>query len=231
MTSSERGCCTLSTAVEDYLKAVFHLESADEACTTTAVAARVEVSVPSASMMLKRLRAQQLVADAGTDDRAVALTDHGRRHARSVVRRHRLLETFLAEVLELPWDAVHDEAEVLEHALSPKLEARISALLGDPSVDPHGDPIPPADGPHEESWPQALDQVEDGSVFTVTRVSDREPDALRYLAERGIELGARLRVLRREPFGGPLVVGVDDAEVSLGTALAGRIHGQVAASS
>lgn len=225
MTRPTSPCCVLTPSVEDYLKAVFHLEVAEEPCTTTAVATRVEVSVPSASTMLKRLRSQELIVD--DDERTVRLTDHGRRHARSVVRRHRLLETFLAEVLDVPWDEVHDDAERLEHALSPALEARIAAKLGDPTVDPHGDPIPPAEGPHDEAWPRSLDTVEPGASFEVTRVSDRDADALRYLAERHIELGAQLRVLRREPFGGPLVVEVAGTEVPLGAPLAGRVHGRV----
>lgn len=202
-------CCELdhTPVVEDYLKTIFHLDSRGVA-RTSAIAEWLGVSAPSVSAMLKRLADGDLV-DRGP--RTVALTGHGRRHALRVVRRHRLLETFLAETLDVPWDEVHDEAEVLEHALSERLEERIDAHLGHPARDPHGDPIPSADGEHDESWAEPLAGAPEGAAFVVERVSDRDAGALRYLADLGIRPGATLVVGERDPYGGPLWVTVGPA--------------------
>jgi DtxR family transcriptional regulator, Mn-dependent transcriptional regulator len=213
--------------MEDYLKALVHLAAEDVPLSTGAIAARVGVAPPSASAMLRRLREAQLVC--GATGHEVALTSHGRRHALRVVRRHRLVETFLAEVLDVPWDEVHAEAERLEHALSPALEERIASRLGDPSHDPHGDPIPPREGEHDEAWPDPLDAAPAGALFLVERVSDRDSDALRYLDELGIRPGVRLRVGERDPFGGPLWVEVDGRRHALGLPLARLVHGTIAA--
>lgn len=201
---SQPVCCDIehTPAVQDYLKAIFHLDSRDGA-TTTAIADLLGVSAPSVSAMLKRLADGQLV-DRGLG--AVTLTDHGRRHALRVVRRHRLIEAFLADVLDVPWDEVHEEAEVLEHTVSERLEARIAAYLDDPERDPHGDPIPPADGDHDETWAEPLSAAPAGATFWVERVTDRDAEALRYLDSLGIRPGASVEVAGRDPFGGPLWV-------------------------
>lgn len=223
--TADHACCDLSASTEDYLKALFHLETGDGAASTTTLADRVGVAPASASAMLRRLRDAGLVA--GETGRAVELTGHGRRHALRVVRRHRLVETLLAEVLDVPWDEVHAEAEVLEHVLSPALEERIAARLGDPSHDPHGDPIPPRDGVHDEAWPDPLDGAPTGSRFLVERVSDRDSGALRYLDELGVRPGIRLTVGEQEPFGGPLWVEVAGRWIALGRPLARTVHGTV----
>ncbi|MGI8874489.1 MAG: metal-dependent transcriptional regulator [Egibacteraceae bacterium] len=220
-------CCELTSAVEDYLKAIYHLSVEQDPVTTSAIADRVQVAPPSVSAMLRRLRGSSLVSDdAG---RTVALTDHGRRHALRIIRRHRLLETFLAEVLDVPWDEVHVEAERLEHALSDPLEERIARKLGHPTHDPHGDPIPPRDGGHDESWPEPLDAVPAGMRFRVERVSDRDSEALRYLADLGVRPGAVLAVGERAPFGGPLWVDLRGRSQALGIPLARLVHGRVLA--
>lgn len=224
-TSGELACCRLSPSMEDYLKTLVHLDAEGEVVTTTAVAHRVEVAPPSASAMLRRLREAGLVQAAGGHE--LELTAHGRRHALRVVRRHRLVETFLAEVLDVPWDEVHEEAERLEHALSPALEERIATRLGDPSHDPHGDPIPPREGDHDEAWPDPLDVAPAGARFLVERVSDRDSDALRYLDELGVRPGVVVRVGERDPFGGPLWVEVAGQRRALGLPLARLVHGTV----
>jgi DtxR family Mn-dependent transcriptional regulator len=218
-------CCgiTHTEAVEDTLKAVFALSTCDIPVTTSALAARLGVAPPTVSAMVKRLAAGGLVRR--TDRHLVALTDHGLRHALSVVRRHRLLELFLARVLEVPWDEVHDEAEVLEHAVSEALIDRIDAYLGHPARDPHGDPIPSPDGRHVETWTAALADSPPGTAFRVDRVSDRDGAALRYLGALGIRPGVVLEVVEREPFGGPLWVRVDSRSHGLGPALAQLVHG------
>lgn len=195
----------LSPAVEDYAKAVYALQSrAVTPVSTNQLAARLGVSPASASGMVGKL------ADLGLVDhvpyRGVRLTEAGERVALQVLRRHRLLELFLAELLEMPWDRVHDEAEVLEHALSAELEALIAARLGDPRRDPHGDPIPSEDLQLDDRPSRSLESLAVGDVGTFVRVSDSDPAMLRYLSDRGIAPGTRLEVVERQPFGGPLFV-------------------------
>ncbi len=152
--------------------------------------------------------------------RGVTLTGKGRRVALEVIRHHRLLELFLAETLEMPWDRVHAEAEVLEHVLSEDLEALIAAKLGHPTADPHGDPIPSAALELSEPDTRPLDSLQEGDSGAFVRVSDADPAMLRYLAQRGISPGDPLRVLERQPFGGPLLVSFGERRHSLGGQLA-----------
>jgi len=212
-------------AVEDYLKVIFQLATRGESVSTTMIARRLGVSAPSVSAMVKRLEAGDLVIR--RDEGGLTLTAGGEVQALRVVRRHRLLETFLAEVVGVPWDEVHDEAEVLEHGLSDRLEDRIDAMLGHPAHDPHGDPIPPKSGPHDERWADPLSVAPTGSRFRIERVSDRDPDALRYLAGIGLRPGVQVDVGVRAPFGGPLWVTVDGMEHALGSQLTNLLHGDV----
>ncbi|MEX2290075.1 MAG: metal-dependent transcriptional regulator [Mycobacteriales bacterium] len=213
-----------SEAVEDYLKTVFHLSTDARVATTTSLAQRMELAAPTVSAMIKRLEASGLVRR--TPGHGVELTQHGRRHALGVVRRHRLLEAFLNEVLGVPWDEVHDEAEVLEHAISVRLEERIDLLLGHPTHDPHGDPIPPRSGEHVEDWASPLQSAVPGQLFLVERVSDRDCGVLRHLAERDIRPGTVLEILEWAPFGGPLWVSVGGRRHALGTGLVQVVHGR-----
>ena len=222
------GCCstTLTPAVEDYLKAVFDLTARDRTVNTSALAAALGVAPPSVSAMLKRLVADDLVAS--HPDHHVELTGHGRRHAVAVVRRHRLIEDFLVKVLDVPWEEVHAEAEVLEHAVSDRLIERIDTFLSHPTHDPHGDPIPPRHGDHVEVWTTPLSQVRPRCRFHVLRVSDRDSAALRYLGERGIRPGVMLEVTERAPFDGPLWVEVDGHRTALGSTLTSIVFGEPA---
>ncbi len=202
----------MSSAVEDYAKAIFalqqELEGAGGVVTTTAVAERLGVTAASASGMVRRLHEHGLVEH--MPYKGVELTAEGRRVALRVLRHHRLLETYLAQSLGVPWDRVHDEAEVLEHALSDDLEALIAAKLGHPTHDPHGDPIPSAELVLDERPNECLAALEAGVCGVLSRVSDAEPEMLRYLAARGIAPGARFEVLERQPFDGPLFVRFGD---------------------
>src|SRR4051794_21826364 len=194
---------SVTSAVEDYAKAIYALEArCDGTVSTNALADRLGVSAASASAMVKKLDGLGLVSH--VPYRGVQLTPAGVKVALEVIRHHRLLERFLAEELGVPWDRVHDEAEVLEHVLSEELEAIIAAKLGHPTTDPHGDPIPSADLVMEEPDTEAMDAVEPGSGGTFVRVSDSDPDMLRYLAERGIKPGDRFEVVDKQPFEGPL---------------------------
>jgi DtxR family Mn-dependent transcriptional regulator len=194
-----------SHAVEDYAKAIYVLESrADEPVSTNALADRLKVTPGSVSAMLRKLDELGLVTHQRY--RGVRLTSSGRRVALEVIRHHRLLELFLAEVLDMPWDRVHKEAEVLEHVLSTELEEVIAEKLGNPTRDPHGDPIPTVDFIIDEIETASLAELEKGTTGVFVRVSDSDPEMLRYLGERGVTPGATFEVVDRQPFGGPLFV-------------------------
>jgi DtxR family Mn-dependent transcriptional regulator len=214
---------TPTAAIEDYAKAIYTLqERADGAVSTTALADRLGVTAGSVSAMLKKLDTAGLVTH--EPYRGVRLTDTGRRVALEVIRHHRLIELFLAEVLEMPWDRVHDEAEVLEHVLSEELEALMAAKLGDPTEDPHGDPIPSAALELPEQHGVALQELEPGTRGRFARVSDADPEMLRWLAERCVRPGDALEVIDKQPFGGPLTVRVADAVHVLGGGIAAAMR-------
>jgi DtxR family Mn-dependent transcriptional regulator len=203
---------------ENYAKAIYQLQRGEGAVGTGAVAQRLGVTPASASAMLKRLAEEGLVAH--TPYHGVRLTERGRQVALEVVRHHRLVELFLAEVLEMPWDRVHAEAEVLEHHISDQLAESIERKLGHPTRDPHGDPIPDAQLRIEERETVALESLRPGQRGTFVRVSDADPEMLRYLSERGIRPGERLEVTARQPFDGPLDVRFGESVETLGGRLA-----------
>jgi DtxR family Mn-dependent transcriptional regulator len=182
---------------EDYAKAIYVLEARHGAASTNALAERLGVSAPAVSAMVKKLAALGYVRHAPY--RGVRLTDEGRRVALEVLRHHRLLETYLVEELDVPLDRVHAEAEVLEHVLSEGLEARIAAKLGEPTRDPHGDPIPALDGTVVEKPTVALAKLPQGARGTFVRVSDSDSVVLRELAERRIGPEDRLHVVATDP--------------------------------
>jgi len=183
----------LSASIEDYAKAIYVLEERHGVASTTALADRLEISPPAVSAMVKKLAALGYVTH--VPYRGVRLTDEGRRVALEVLRHHRLLETYLVEELGVPWDRVHAEAEVLEHVLSEGLEERIAAKLGEPTHDPHGDPIPAPDGTVVEPETVGLDTLAAGDRGRFVRVSDSDPKLLRELADLGIRPGDELEVL------------------------------------
>jgi DtxR family Mn-dependent transcriptional regulator len=210
---------TISPAVEDYAKTIYALElPGGESVTTTAISDRLGVTPASASGMVKRLGELGLVAH--EPYRGVMLTDAGRRVALEVMRHHRLLELYLVESLGVPWDRVHAEAEVLEHVLSEELEELISAKLGHPTHDPHGDPIPSRDLTIEEGPTVSLQSLETGATGRFARISDSDPDMLRFLSDRGIAPGGEFEVIDKQPFDGPLFVRFGDQVHVLGGSLA-----------
>jgi len=216
---------TWSSAVEDYAKAIYALEQREGNVSTNALAERLGVTAGSASGMVKRLGELGLVEY--RPYHGVSLTAAGRRVALEVMRHHRLLELYLVQSLGVPWDRVHQEAEVLEHVLSEELEELIADALGDPTHDPHGDPIPTRDLTIEEPATVRLQTLEPGDRATFTRVSDSEPEMLRFLAERGIAPGDELEVIDKQPFDGPLFVrfGPDVHVLGGGLARAMRVEG------
>jgi len=215
-----------SPAVEDYAKAIYSLEHrCGGAVGTTALAERLDVTPGSVSAMLRKLGELGLVTH--VPYHGVQLTARGARVALEVIRHHRLLETYLAEQLGVPWDRVHDEAEVLEHVLSEELEGLIAAKLGHPTHDPHGDPIPSPDLLLDEPATQPLDAVAVGTRGTFVRVSDSDPAMLRYLDERGIAPGDEFEVVDRQPFDGPLFVRFGSDVQALGSGLARAMRVEV----
>ena len=212
-----------SSTVEDYLKAVYALETRLEGTVpTNALAERLGVTPGSVSGMLRRLDELGLLEHERYH--GVRLTAEGRRIALRTLRNHRLLELLLVEMLDVPWDRVHQEAELLEHVLSDQLAERIAAKLGNPEFDPHGDPIPSSDLALTERETRSLEDVDVGETVAFVRVSDTDPAMLRYLAERGIVPGVTLTVGERQPFGGPLTIRVAGTEHHLGGQLAGAMR-------
>jgi DtxR family Mn-dependent transcriptional regulator len=198
-----------SSAIEDYAKAIYALERrGSEPVTTNALADRLGVTAGSASGMVKRLGELGLAEH--RPYHGVSLTQEGKRVALEVMRHHRLLELYLVESLGVPWDRVHQEAEVLEHVLSEELEELIATKLGDPTHDPHGDPIPTRDLEIEEGMTRSLQSLAVGDRGRFTRISDSDPAMLRFLADRGIAPGDELEVVDKQPFGGPLFVRFGD---------------------
>lgn len=217
---------TISAAVEDYAKAIYALaERGDGVVTTTALAERLSVKPASVSGMVRKLAALDLVTH--VPYRGVRLTARGERVALEVLRHHRLLELYLHRTLDVPWDQVHREAEVLEHVLSEELEELIAAKLGDPVLDPHGDPIPTREGGVASVATQGLDSLELGTRGTLVRVSDSDPDMLRYLGELGIAPGDTFEILDRQPFDGPVSVRFGRTVHSLGRPLARAMRADV----
>jgi DtxR family Mn-dependent transcriptional regulator len=215
-----------SPAIEDYAKAIYALELRDcEPVSTNALAERLGVTPASASGMVKRLDELGLVEH--RPYKGVSLTEDGKRVALEVMRHHRLLELYLVKSLGVPWDRVHQEAEVLEHVLSEELEELIAAKLGDPTHDPHGDPIPTRDLTIEEGATESLQSLEVGTRGTFARVSDSDPEMLRFLAERGIAPGAELEVVDKQPFDGPVFARFGDRVQVLGGALARAMRVEV----
>ena len=212
-----------SEAVEDYAKAIYMLAEREAGPVgTSALAERLGVSPGTVTAMLKKMADRGLLEH--VPYRGVTLTAEGEEVALEVIRHHRLIEAYLAEALGMPWDKVHEEAEVLEHYISEDLEERMASALGDPRRDPHGDPIP------DRSLGLAVDEkavqlaaLDEGASGTFSRVSDSDPAMLRYLEEREIRPGARIAVLKRGPFGGQLSVEVDGREHDIGAELARRM--------
>ncbi|MFN3866606.1 MAG: metal-dependent transcriptional regulator [Demequina sp.] len=209
------------TTIEDYLKAVWNAgEWSDAPVTVSALSARLGLSPSSVSEIVRKLTERGLL----THQRygSVDLTDEGRTIALATVRKHRLIETFLVEYLGYEWDEVHDEAEVLEHAVSDEFVERLAVRLGSPTHDPHGDPIPAADGTLPAEEQTDLASVAQGERVRVARVSDDDPDLLRHLRDVGIDIGVVVEVTARRVSAGTIDLAIGDEDVTLGL-LAARV--------
>src|SRR2546426_1977825 len=194
----------LTRSVEDYLKSVFHLTSQGGFATTSDIAAMLEVAPPSVSGMIKRLSETGLIEH--VPYRGVQLTGQGRRAALRMIRRHRVLELYLTQLLNYDWGTVHQEAERLEHAVSDDLIERMANALGNPQYDPHGDPIPTATGDIEETELVSLADATVGAALELRQVGTQDAARLRFYAEQGLVPGVRVTVTDRQPFNGPTTV-------------------------
>ena len=211
----------LSASIQDYVKEIYKLQSSGQRATTTVIAERMGVAPSSATSMLKKLAALGLAEHAPY--RGVKLSEAGTKIALEVIRHHRLLEQYLAETLGLPIDALHAEADRLEHVISEELEARIDEQLGYPTHDPHGDPIPDAGLNVDRTALRSLETLAPGEVATVRRIPDGDAPLLRYLAELTLVPGSTVTMRKSEPFGGPITVDVDGSEHAISRELAERI--------
>lgn len=215
----------LSRSVEDYLKAIYCLSAASESVSTTAIAEALEVQPASVTGMVKRMAEAALVEH--IPYRGVQLTEAGAREALRVLRRHRILEIYLTERLGYPWEEVHREAERLEHAASEALIQRMDDALGNPTHDPHGAPIPTADGKIEATDSMTLDQLGEGVEAQVRAVRDDDSGDLRTIESTGLLPGTRVRILRKSRAGGTLEARVGEGEghpARIPLEVAGRVY-------
>ncbi len=211
-------------SIEEYLEAVYRLEREGPGVTTSGLASALGVAPASVSGMLKKLGKDGFVEHVARGE--VALTRKGLEVAVRVLRRHRIAECFLTDILGMPWDEVHEEACMLEHAISDRVEAQLMKLLKDPKTCPHGQPIPPKDLSDPERLGEPLAQVPDGARARVVSVTEELPEMLRYLGEIGIRPGVDLRIAHKAPLGGPITIEIGGTRHAISLELAGMIAGK-----
>ena len=215
----------LSPNIQDYLKRIYEITRSGGKATTSQLAEALEISAASVTNMLQKLSKTTPPYVLYKKHQGVALTEAGRMAALKILRRHRLIEQFLVGKLDYSWDEVHEEAEILEHAMSPLLEKRIDAALGFPEFDPHGDPIPDADLNMPEIEQTTLSSLEIGTAGRILRVPHEDPQVLRYLGKCGLRPGARIKLISRTPYDQTMRVKIIDAddEAVVGPSLGNQI--------
>jgi len=200
----------ISQAIEDYLKTIYKLQhggTENERATTSVIADRMGVAAASATNMIKKLAEMHLLVH--TPYQGVGLTGAGKKIALETIRHHRLIELYLAQALGYPWDQIDAEADRLEHAISEEFEDRIDQALGYPTIGAHGEPIPTKQGKIEDLDYPRLSDLETGQPAIIRRVSDRNPEMLRYMDQMGLQLGTHVEVREKTPFSGPLQLKID----------------------
>ncbi len=200
----------LTPRISDCLKVLYALQERGQKISTSTVSSLLGASDATATMLFKDFAAAGWVEH--TPYHGVRLTPLGERKALEVIRHHRLLELYLARQLGYGWDQVHDEADRLEHVISEEFEDKVDALLGHPTVDPHGDPIPSKDGVITKRPGTPLQELPEGQLARVSRITDQTPEKLRYLGQLGLYPETRVQVLERAPFGGPLRLRVGEEQ-------------------
>jgi DtxR family Mn-dependent transcriptional regulator len=211
----------LSQSAEDYLKAIYTLESKKKGASTTQVAKAMEISSASATNMIKRLAEMKLVEYESY--KGARLTDAGQKIALEIIRHHRLLELYLMEIMDYSWDEVHDEAEKLEHHISEQFEEKIAGMLDNPTHDPHGDPIPTKEGMIPEIKGESLAEAKEQHSYLIIRVNNQNPESLRYLEKEGLMPGEKLTVKEKTPLNDTITIVVGDHEKILGSKLSSTI--------
>ena len=206
--------------IEEYLESIYKLQQPEQPVTTSRLAEHLKLSPPSVSEMVKKLTVKGLVSHTG---KGVCLTEKGNTLAKKVVRRHRLSERLLTDILGYGWDEVHEEACKLEHAISPEMEARIEESLGNPKTCPHGYPIPDKDGVIEKENLRPLSELKASDKATIVSVFEEDPKMLQYLASLGMLPRVSISVEEVAPFGGPLIVCVSGSRYALGREVASKI--------
>lgn len=220
----------LSTNIQDYLKRIYEITSSGGNATTNQLAAVLGISAASVTNMVQKLSKTKPPYLTYQKHQGVRMTEAGRMAALKIIRRHRLIEHYLVKALGYTWDEVHEEAEILEHAMSPMLESRIDAALNYPDFDPHGDPIPNADLAIPEVEQILLSHLEAGKSAVIIRVPHEDPQVLRYLGKCGLRPGVRITLLARTPFDQTMRIQIGDSgeEVVIGPSLGDQIALSVA---
>jgi DtxR family Mn-dependent transcriptional regulator len=218
-----------STAVEDYVKAIYKLSLDNKRVTPSLVAEHLGVSSAAVTKMVKKLQELKLVRY--IRPKGLSLSPAGEKIALEVIRHHRLLELYLTEALGYSWDEVHQEAEKLEHVISENFEERIEKLLGYPTHDPHGSPIPTRDGRVETRDLEVLAELGPGDKGVIRQVSDGDAEMLAFLGELGMYPGTQIEMLGKEPFGGPLRIKVSGKDHAIGSQLAENVFVSIVGSS
>jgi DtxR family transcriptional regulator, Mn-dependent transcriptional regulator len=212
----------MSDSVDDYLKAIYQLGRGNTPVSTSAIARRLSVAEASVTGMIRKLAGRKLLRH--TPYRGVRLTAAGEDLARRMVRKHRLWELFLVQHLKFGWEEVHRHAERLEHATDDELEGRLFEMLGHPSRDPHGDPIPTLHGPTEENPPVRLAAMKNGDRVEIIRCLDQSAHLLEHLRQLGLEPGRRFRIVQIAPFGGPISLVLGRRKVQIGPVVASALE-------
>ena len=214
----------LSQTVEDYIKVIYkyQVEEGSPTVSTKDIAEALEISAASVTSMIKRISKMGLAEYKSYQ--GVKLTEAGKKVALEIIRHHRLLELYLSEIMGYSWDEVHDEAEHLEHHISEQFEDTISEMLGHPQYDPHGDPIPAKNGELPPLDSDLLTEVGENKSYIIKRITDQNPELLRYLGELGLKPNAEIDLLSQAPFKGPVSLRLNDEKVIIGYEVASHIH-------
>jgi len=210
-----------SISVENYLKNIYELESGEKKVTTTLLAAKLRISPASVTDMVKKLSKKGFLRH--VPYKGVEVTEKGKRSALKIIRKHRLWEMFLVEVLHFSWDTIHEEAEEFEHIMSERMEEKIDEVLGCPKVDPHGDPIPQKDGTIKKMNLQPLGEAEEGATVRVLRVNDSNPEMLQYASSIGLSLNKRIVVKQKNKFDNSMIVRIGPKETVISSVLSHNI--------
>lgn len=219
MSATPRHSARLSPAIEDYLKAIYKLQAeGDETVSTSVLAQALDISAASVTNMAKRLAKMGLVEHESY--KGVTLTEAGEKIALEIIRHHRLLELYLKEVMDYSWEQLHEEAERLEHHISEEFESKLDELLGHPTRDPHGHPIPTREGDVDTVGTDRLSEVEVGQQVSICHLSDEDPALLDHLEERGLMPGVTLKITEKAPFDGPLTIRFEGEEQIIGHTIA-----------